>query len=72
MTAPVICATPQSTVVECMRVLSRNNIRHLPIVENGKVLGVVSLGDLVKWIINAQAEMIQELGGYFQGPPASW
>ena len=72
MSAPVISATPQSTVVECMRVLSRNNIRHLPIVENGKVLGVVSLGDLVKWIINAQAEMIQELGGYFQGPPASW
>ncbi|OFW27177.1 MAG: histidine kinase [Acidobacteria bacterium RIFCSPLOWO2_02_FULL_59_13] len=72
MTTPVISATPQSTVAECMRVLTANNIRHLPVVENGKVLGVVSLGDLVKWIITAQAEMIQELGGYFQGPPASW
>ncbi|MBI4443823.1 MAG: CBS domain-containing protein [Acidobacteria bacterium] len=72
MTSPVISATPQQTIAECMKVLTRNNIRHLPVVENGKVLGVVSLGDLVKWIINAQAEMIQELGGYFQGPPASW
>ena len=72
MTTPVISATPQHTVAECMRVLTANNIRHLPVVENGKVLGVVSLGDLVKWIITAQAEMIQELGGYFQGPPASW
>ena len=72
MSAPVISATRKSRVAECMRVLTANNIRHLPVVENGKVLGVVSLGDLVKWIITAQAEMIQELGGYFQGPMASW
>ncbi|MBI4464466.1 MAG: CBS domain-containing protein [Acidobacteria bacterium] len=72
MTSPVISVTPRHTVIECMRVLAQHQIRHLPVVEKEKVVGMVSIGDMVKWIITAQAEMIQELGGYYPGPQANW
>jgi CBS domain-containing protein len=64
MTSPVIFATPDQGVDECMIIMTRNRIRHLPIIENEKVLGVVSIGDLVKWIVSEQEETIKHLHNY--------
>ena len=64
MTSPVIFATPDQAVDECMIIMTRNRIRHLPIMENEKVVGVVSIGDLVKWIVSEQEETIKQLHDY--------
>jgi len=64
MTSPVIFAVPEHSVEDCMRIMTNSRIRHLPVVENEKVLGLVSIGDLVKWIISAQEETIHQLKHY--------
>ena len=67
MTSPVIVVRPDHTVEDCMRFMTDNRIRHLPVVESEKVLGVVSIGDLVKWIVSAQAQTIDHLQHYIAG-----
>jgi CBS domain-containing protein len=64
MTSPVISVTADETLDECMILMTRNRIRHLPIVENERVLGVVSIGDLVKWVVSQQEETINHLQNY--------
>jgi len=67
MSSPVITASPGQTVAECMRIMTNSRIRHLPIVEEGRVVGILSIGDLVNWIITAQEEVIQHLQNYIAG-----
>jgi CBS domain-containing protein len=64
MTRPVISVTPDRAVDDCMSLMTQNRIRHLPIVENEKVLGVVSIGDMVKWVVSEQEETIEHLQNY--------
>ena len=67
MTSSLIVVRPDQTVEDCMRLMTENRIRHLPVVENEEVLGVVSIGDLVKWVVSAQAETIHQLQHYIAG-----
>jgi CBS domain-containing protein len=64
MTSPAIFVTPEQTIEDSMRIMTEKHIRHLPVVENGKILGVVSIGDLVKWMISAQQHTISQLHNY--------
>jgi CBS domain-containing protein len=67
MTADVISVAPGDTVHRCMRLVTDKHIRHLPVVENGKVVGMLSIGDLVKAVIDDQAEQLEQLQRYISG-----
>lgn len=64
MTSPVISVTADQAVDECMGLMTSNRIRHFPVMENETVLGVISIGDLVKWVVSEQEETIEHLQNY--------
>lgn len=64
MTERVICVQPGNTIEECMALMTDNRVRHLPVLENGKLIGVLSIGDLVKETISEQQFVIKELESY--------
>jgi CBS domain-containing protein len=65
----VVTVTPSHTVEDCMRLMTDHRVRHLPVLEESKILGVVSIGDLVNWIISAQNTTISQLQTYITGVP---
>jgi CBS domain-containing protein len=67
MTAEVLTATTVQTVNECMTLMTEKRIRHLPVVEEDKVIGIISIGDLVEAIISDQREEIEQLENYISG-----
>jgi CBS domain-containing protein len=67
MTQQLVTANPGDTVVDCMRVMTEKRVRHLPVMEEGKMTGMLSIGDVVKWVISAQAATIDNLEQYISG-----
>ena len=66
MSAEVICANLGMSVLDCMSVMSSKKIRHLPVLDHGKLVGILSIGDLVKVIIEAQQFQIEQLEQYIK------
>lgn len=67
MTSPVLYVRPDQTNEECMALMTDNRVRHLPVVDKGKLVGLISIGDLVKDIISEQKFIIEQLEHYIAG-----
>jgi CBS domain-containing protein len=67
MTTPVLFVRPQRSIDECMRMMTAHSVRHLPVLEGERVVGMVSIGDLVNWIILSHEQTIHQLQSYITG-----
>lgn len=67
MEAPVLCVEPQDTVETCLALMTELHVRHLPVIDGDRVVGIVSIGDLVKSVIDEQRFTIDQLEAYIQG-----
>jgi CBS domain-containing protein len=67
MTTPVTTVRPEQTVDECMALMTERHIRHLPVMQQDKLVGMVSIGDMVKWVITEQEQVIEALQSYISG-----
>jgi CBS domain-containing protein len=67
MTKPVISAEPGDSIEQCMETMTSCHVRHLPVVENGKLLGIVSIGDLVKELLNQKESEVEQLNKFITG-----
>ena len=67
MSCPATSVGPQDTVEDCLRMMTTYRFRHLVVVENDRPVGMVSIGDLMHWIMSAQEEIIGHLHGYISG-----
>lgn len=67
MTTHVLCTRPDQPIDECMALMTEKRVRHLPVVVDGKIIGVVSIGDLVKAVISEQQFIIEQLENYIAG-----
>jgi CBS domain-containing protein len=69
MTADVLTVAPAMALDECMELITEKRMRHLPVVENDRLLGLISIGDVVKGIIDHKESVIEQLEGYIKGHP---
>jgi CBS domain-containing protein len=69
LSGQVISITPTHTIEDCLRLMTEHRVRHLPVLDGDKILGIISIGDLVNWIISAQTATIQQLQAYISGVP---
>jgi CBS domain-containing protein len=69
MTERVVCVRPEETVEECMALMTDKRVRHLPVIEGSRVIGLISIGDVVKAIISEQEFIIEQLENYITGTP---
>ena len=67
MSAPVVCVGPQDSVTDCMAIMTERHIRHLPVIDGGRLAGILSIGDLVKELIEDQKQEISYLQQYIAG-----
>ena len=67
LSSEVISATPENTVEDCLRLMTENRVRHLPILEDDKLVGIISIGDLVNWIISTQTAALDQMEAYIAG-----
>jgi len=67
----VSMVTPETTIEECMRLMTARRTRHLPVLQNGELVGIVSIGDLVNWTISCQAAAIEQMEQYIAGTHAA-
>jgi len=71
VTEKVVTVTPADSMEDCMKLMTENRVRHLPVVAAGKVAGIVSIGDLVNWIIFTQNAKIEQMERYIAGGVAA-
>ena len=67
MSGNVVSVTPKHTVEDCMNLMTQKHFRHLPVVQNNEVVGLISIGDLVKWVIKGHEHTIDTLTEYITG-----
>ena len=67
LTRPAITVRSRDSIETCMQLMTGNRIRHLPVVDEGRLVGLVSIGDLVSWVMQSQRHTIQQLQGYISG-----
>jgi CBS domain-containing protein len=67
MSTRPVTVEPDETIAECMRIMTDERVRHLPVLEDGKLIGILSIGDVVKWVISAQDATIDQLTKYVFG-----
>jgi len=66
----LVHVTPKHSVEECLRLMTDHRVRHLPVLEGDKIAGVISIGDLVNWVISTQGTTIRQLETYISGYPS--
>jgi len=69
LSGQVIRVSPAHTVEDCMRLMTDHRIRHLPVLDGDKIMGIISIGDLVNWIISTQTTTINQMQTYISGYP---
>ena len=67
ISTPLLSVTSQHTIEDAMRMMTGKHIRHLPVIDGGKIVGLVSIGDMVNWIISAQSATIDQMQSYLAG-----
>lgn len=67
MVTDIVCIGPEADVERCMQLMTHNRVRHLPVLENGRLIGIISIGDIVKAIIEHKEEIIEQLKDYISG-----
>lgn len=67
MSSPLITVGPEHSIEECMKLMTDRRIRHLPVIDNDELVGIVTIGDVVMYLISHQRNMIEQLEGYITG-----